>query len=121
MSRRSKRGYPRSPTASNLALDINLLEGSLSSSFEEASSLAGEYHHFALAVFKESLTAMITYESCALVIRFEAKFFSEEAKLYGRFVSAEIVSDGLSKESMKHTISIYLTRQPGARGRRTCP
>ena len=79
-------GELKSHAASDLALDIDLLEGSLPGRLEATSGLAGEYHHFALTVLKESLTAMVTYESCTLIIRLEAKFFREETKFNRRLI-----------------------------------
>ena len=65
---------------SYLTFDIHLSEGSLSGRLEEVPSFLGEYPHFSFTFFEESLTTVVTYEPRTLVIRFEAKFFSEKAK-----------------------------------------
>lgn len=71
---------PGRPAMSYLTFDIHLSEGSLPSRLEKVSSFFGEYPHFTLPFFEESLTTVVTYESRTLVIRFEAKFFGKEAK-----------------------------------------
>ena len=77
---------------SNLALDVDFLERSVSSRLEDPQGFASKQSHFALTFFEESLAATIAYESCALIVGFEAEFFREKAKLNVRFVSVNIIS-----------------------------
>ena len=69
------------PAMSYLTFDIHFPEGGLPSRFEEVPGLFGEYPHFPFSFFEESLTTVVAYEPRTLVIRFEAKFFGEKAKL----------------------------------------
>lgn len=75
MSRKRRSEEPRS---SYLALDVDL-QGGISGGLEEPQSFAREQSHFAVAFFKECLATVVTYESCAFIVRFEAKFFRKEA------------------------------------------
>ena len=72
--------YPGRPAMSYLTFYIHFSEGSLPSRFEEVPGFFGEYPHFAFPFFEKSLTTVVAYEPRTLVIRFEAKFFSEKAK-----------------------------------------
>ncbi len=107
--------------ASYLAFDVDFLERSVSSRLEEPQSFTSEQSHFALTFLKERLATTITYESCALVVGFEAEFFREEAKLDVRFVSVKNVSVNKRPEISQRTLCTCLIGRPDVLERQTCP
>lgn len=105
--------------SSNLPLDVDYLVSFSFGQFKDLTCFARKKLHATIFLLKELFWSMIEDKACALLVGLEAKFFSDKANFYIRFVSAKYINFGLCKGRYDGPYALQMHASADSRSRST--